>query len=194
VGESMADEISLDMDDLREVAAYAAANAADVLEIFERAHPVDFRPRDAVEAARTFAKGGKRVKTLRDAAWAALKAANESKGAAASLAARAAMSASSAAYLHPLARSTQVRHILGAAAHAARALELETAANPGVGVDYIEHAARRATPRFVRVLGRYPTAPLGGGRVGELLRAIDWMIREANGLATHFAVISRESR
>lgn len=110
----MADEISLDMEDLREVAAYAAENAADVLEIFERSYPADFRPRDAVEAARTFAQGGKRVKALRDAAWAALKAAKEAEDAAASQAARAAMSASSAAYLHPLARSTQVRHILGA--------------------------------------------------------------------------------
>ncbi|MCP3399059.1 putative immunity protein [Bradyrhizobium sp. CCGB20] len=177
----MADEISLDMEDLREVAAYAAENAADVLEIFERSYPADFRPRDAVEAARTFAQGGKRVKALRDAAWAALKAAKEAEDAAASQAARAAMSASSAAYLHPLARSTQVRHILGAPAHAARAVELATAGDPGGGADYVERAVRRATPRLVEVLRRYPAAPPGGGRVGELLRSIDRRLR--GGLA-----------
>ncbi|OAF20043.1 putative immunity protein [Bradyrhizobium neotropicale] len=173
----MADEIILDMDDLRAVAAYAAENAADVLEIFERSHPADCRPRDAVEIARMFARGGKRVRALRDAAWAALRAAQESENEAASQAARAAMCASSAAYLHPLARSTQVKHILGAPAHAARAVELVAGEAPGVGADYVERACRRATRRLVEVLRRYPLAPPGGGRVGELLRSIDRTLR-----------------
>ena len=43
---------------------------------------------------------------------------------AAGVAARAAMCATSAAYLHPLADAHQVKHVLGAAAHAARAAEL----------------------------------------------------------------------
>jgi hypothetical protein len=68
-------EITLTMDHLRAVAGYAAACAQEVLEIFERAHPGDSRPRDAIDAAWTFARGGKRGKTLRDTAWAALKAA-----------------------------------------------------------------------------------------------------------------------
>jgi len=173
----MADEIALGMEDIRVVAAYAAENAAEVLEIFERSYPADFRPRAAVEAARTFARGGKRVKALRDAAWAALKAAKETEDAAASQAARAAMSASSAAYLHPLARSTQVRHILGAPAHAARAVELAAGDVPGVGADYLERALRRATPGLVEVLRRYPLAPSGGGRVGEHMRTIDRRLR-----------------
>ncbi|MBR0706797.1 putative immunity protein [Bradyrhizobium liaoningense] len=173
----MADEFILDIEDLREVAAYAVENAADVLEIFEQSHPADSRPRDAIETARTFARGGKRVKALRDAAWAALKASKETENAAASQAARAAMCASSAAYLHPLARSTQVRHILGASAHAARAAELAAGDAPGVGADHVERAIRRATPRLVEVLRRYPLAPIGGGRVGELLRAIDRRLR-----------------
>ncbi|MBB4395563.1 MULTISPECIES: putative immunity protein [unclassified Bradyrhizobium] len=173
----MADEFILDIEDLREVAAYAAENAADVLEIFEQSYPADSRPRDALETARTFARGGKRVKALRDAAWAALKAAKEAENAAASQAARAAMCASSAAYLHPLARSTQVRHILGAPAHAARATELAAGDAADVGADYVERAVRRATPGLVEVLRRYPLAPSGGGRVGELLRAIDRRLR-----------------
>ena len=108
-------EIVLSMRDLREVTSYAAESAQEVLEIFERAHPADSRPRDAIDAARTFARGGKRGKTLRDTAWAALKAARDADTAAAGDAARAAMCAASAAYLHPLADAHQVKHILGAA-------------------------------------------------------------------------------
>ena len=60
-------EIVLSMDDLREVAGYAAQSAQEVLAIFERAHPADSRARDAIDAAWTFARGGKRGKRLRAA-------------------------------------------------------------------------------------------------------------------------------
>ena len=170
-------EIVLSMDDLREVARYAAESAQQVLEIFERAHPADSRARDAIDAAWTFARGGKRGKTLRDTAWAALRAAREAGTAAAGDAARAAMSAASAAYLHPLADAHQVKHILGAAAHAARAAELMAGDDRAVGADHIEQARRRATPIVVDVLSRYPAAPPGGGRVGELLRDLDEALR-----------------
>ncbi len=173
----MTDEVALDLEDLREVAAYAAESAADVLEIFERSCPADARPRDAIEAAWLFARGGPRVKALRDAAWAALKAAQESEDAAASQAARAAMSAASAPWLHPLARSTQVRHILGAAAHAARAAELGVDAAADAGADHVDRAARRATPKVIEILCRYPLAPSGGGQVGELVRTLDRVLR-----------------
>jgi hypothetical protein len=117
-------EIVLSMRDLREVTSYAAESAQEVLEIFERAHPADSRPRYAIDAAWTFARGGERGKTLRDTGWAAHKAARDADTAAAGDAARAAMCAASAAYLHPLADAHQVKHILGTAAHAARAAEL----------------------------------------------------------------------
>ena len=150
--------------DLRAVTAYAAECAQAVLGIFAAARPDDPRARDAIDAAWEFARGGERGKALRDTAWAALRAA--SRGApSASLAAR------SAAYLHPLPQATQVRHILGAAAHAALAAEL--AAGCAVGAEHIAQAARRASPAVVAVLGRYPTAPEGGGRVGELIRLLD---------------------
>jgi hypothetical protein len=93
-------------------------------------------------------------------------------------AARAAMCAASAAYLHPLADAHQVKHILGAAAHAARAAELVASDDRDVGADHIEQARRRATPVVVDVLSRYPTAPPGGGRVGELLRDLDGALRD----------------
>ncbi len=169
--------IVLSMQDLREVTRYAAESAQEVLEIFERAHPADSRPRDAIDAAWTFARGGKRGKTLRDTAWTALKAAQEADTAAAGDAARAAMCAASAAYLHPLAKATQVKHILGAAAHAARAAELTAGDDRDVGADHIEQARRRATLAVVEVLKRYPAAPPGGGRVGELLRDLDEALR-----------------
>ena len=69
-------------------------------------------PRDAIDAAWTFARGGERGKTLRDTAWAALSAARDANTAAAGDAARAAMCAASAAY--PSAGNAhQVKHIWG---------------------------------------------------------------------------------
>lgn len=178
--------IVLSMQDLREVTRYAAESAQEVLDIFERAYPADSRPRDAIDAAWTFARGGKRGKTLRDTAWAALKAAREADmtdttdttdKAAGGDAARAAMYAASAAYLHPLAEAHQVKHILGAAAHAARAAERLAGDDRAVGAERIEQARRRATPAVTDVLKRYPAAPPGGGRVGEHLRALDESLR-----------------
>ena len=176
----MADETSaipLSMHDLREVTGYAAECAQEVLEIFEGAQPADSRARDAIDAAWTFARGAKRGKTLRDTAWAALRAARDADTAAAGDAARAAMCAASAAYLHPLADAHQVKHILGAAAYAARAAELMAGDDRNVGAEHIEQARRRATPSVVDVLSRYPAAPPGGGRVGELLRDLDVALR-----------------
>lgn len=170
-------EIVLSMQDLREVTGYSAESAQEVLEIFERAHPTDSHPRDAIDAAWTFAQGGKRGKTLRDTAWAALRAARDADTVASGDAARAADIAARAAYLHPLADAHQVKHILGAAAHAARASELMAGDDRDVGADHIEQARRRATTVVVDVLSRYPAAPSGGGRVGELLRDLDEALR-----------------
>jgi hypothetical protein len=173
----MNDKIVLDIEDIRAVTAYAADCAAEILSIFEQAYPFDTRPRVAIEAARKFARVGKREKALRAAAWDALKAAQETETAAASHAARAAMSASAAAFLHPLAHSSQVRHILGAAAHAARAAELAAGGAPAVGADWVASQSRRASPKLIEVLRRYPAAPPGGGRTGELLRILDQTLR-----------------
>src|SRR5215208_6175300 len=90
---------------------------------------------------------------------------------------RDAMCAASAAYLHPLADAHQLKHILGAAAHAARAAELIAGDDRDVGAEHIEQARRRATPAVVEVLKRYPAAPPGGGRVGELIRDLDEALR-----------------
>ncbi len=170
-------EIDLSIDDLRAVAGYAAECAQAALAIFESARPGDARPREAIEAARAFAAGGKRGKIIRDCAWAAMRAAHDANTPAAENAARGAMGACGAAYLHPLAKATQVKHILGAAAFAARAAELAADDDPAVGAKHIKRSCRRATPEVINVLNRYPAAPSGGGRVGELLRSLDQALR-----------------
>ncbi|MFG2296377.1 putative immunity protein [Streptomyces sp. NPDC048603] len=172
-----ASEVALSKQELREVTAFAAACAEMVLEVFEGDQPDDLRPRDAIGAAWEFARGGERGKALRDSAWAALKAAKNADTAAAREAARAAMSAAGAAYLHPLAKATQVKHILGAGAYAARAAELVAGDDRSVGAEHLEQTLHRATPVVVDVLKRFPTAPSGGGRVGELIRSLDTDLR-----------------
>ncbi|AXB41240.1 putative immunity protein [Amycolatopsis albispora] len=171
--------IELSMAELREVAGYAAACAHPALAIFERARPDDPRPRAAIDAARVFAEGARRTKAIRDSAWAAQRAYQETRDAgqaAASEAARAAVAAASAAFLHPLAKATQVLHILGPAAHAALAIELDTG-DPQSGLDHLETARGLAGPVVVSVLTRYPHAPSGRGRAGELTRLLDASLR-----------------
>jgi hypothetical protein len=66
-----ASEVELSTHDLRVVARYAAEGAQEALSIFEEHHPGDRRPREAVEAAWTFAEGAKRTKLQRTSALAA---------------------------------------------------------------------------------------------------------------------------
>ena len=76
------------------------------------------------------------------------------------------------AYLHPLAKATQVRHILGSAAHAARAAELARGDDPVVAEYVITAAAKRARPVVLDVLTRYPRAPKGRTRVAVLMERV----------------------
>jgi hypothetical protein len=166
--------------ELGAVAGYAVACARPALALFERDRPGEPRPRTAVDAAQAFAEGAERTKTLRDSAWAAHRAAQEARDAgqaAASDAARAAGHAAGAAFLHTLAKATQVRHILGSAAHAARAFELTAGDDPAVGANHLARSRVLAPPVVVDVLRRYPAAPRGGGRVGELIRQLDASLR-----------------
>ncbi|WP_235000871.1 hypothetical protein [Marinactinospora thermotolerans] len=76
-----------------------------------------------------------------------------------------------------MAKATQVKHILGSAAHAARAFELSVGDDPAVAAEHIARARAHARPIVVDVLRRYPPAPAGGGRVGELIRRLDVSLR-----------------
>ena len=172
--------IELSPADLRVVAGFTVSCARPALVLFEDALPGDGRPRAAVDAGDVFAAGAGRTKALRDRAWDAQRAAHQALAAgqpAAAEAARAALAAAGAAFLHPLARTTQVKHILGAAAHAARGFEIAQGDVPAAGLDQIAHARALASVHLADVLGRYPPAPGGGGRVGELMRMLDASVR-----------------
>lgn len=91
--------------------------------------------------------------------------------------AHAASAAAGAAFLHPLAQADQVKHILGSAARAAFAAELERGDGPRAGDERIEAALDDASTVVIDVLRRYPAAPSGGGRVGELTRLHDSALR-----------------
>ncbi|WP_223621677.1 putative immunity protein [Lysobacter sp. ESA13C] len=170
-------EIQLGEDELRQVALFAATCARRVLPIFEAACPNDQRPRDAIAEADAFAAGDKRTATLRACAWAAYAAAREAKDAAAANAAHAASHAAAAAYLHPLATPHQVKHVLGAAAHQALALELEAGNDITVGREQLHWAANLASPAVRNVLRRLPSPAQGRGRFSELLNELDAELR-----------------
>lgn len=152
------------MDELRAIAGYAVACAEPELVLFQKARPDDPRPAAALHAARVFAEGAPRSSLQRTAATDAHRAAKDDRTEAAQHAASAAGDAASAAYLHPLAKATQVRHILGSAAHAARAAELARGDDPVVAEYVITAAAKRAMPVVLDVLNRYPRAPKGRSR------------------------------
>ncbi len=176
--QTRSDDVELTLEELRAVAGYAVACAEPALVVFRKEHPADGRPSAALEAARVFAAGAPRSRLQRAAAADAHRAARDAATEAARCAATAAGDAAGAAYLHPLARATQVRHILGAAAYAARAAELARGDDPVVAEYVITAAATRATPVVVGVLTRYPRPPQGRTRVAALMYRLDGMLRD----------------
>lgn len=171
-------DFAVTMDELRAVAGYAVACAEPAQVIFAKAAPDDPRPAAALLAARDFATGAPRSRALRTAATEAHRAGREAPTEAAGHAATAAGDAAAAGYLHPLAAPTQVRHILGAAAHAARAAELARGDDPVVAEYVITAAATRMTPTVLDVLSRYPRAAGGRTRVAVLMQRLDGMLRD----------------
>ena len=171
-------DFTLTMDELRAVAAYAASCAEPALLLFQRTHPDDPRPEAALRAARVFAEGAPRSRLQRSAATDAHRAARDAATDPARHAAHAAGDAAAAAYLHPLANATQVRHVLGAAAHAARAAELARGDDPVVAEYVVTAAAKRAGPVVLDVLARYPRVPKGRSRVSVLMQRLDSLLRD----------------
>ncbi|ARX81110.1 exonuclease SbcC [Streptomyces alboflavus] len=171
------EQIELSDDELREITGYAADCARRVLSVFEQELPADTRPREAIEGADAFAAGERRTTALRQSAWAAYKAEKEAESPAVAAAAWSASHAAAAAFLHPKASPHQVKHIVGAAAHAARAEELAAGDDPRVAAETLEWARRHAPAAVGAVLGRLPAAPSGDGRVGEFIRDLDAALR-----------------
>lgn len=168
------DRVDLSTAELRAVVRFAADCAEGLLPEFEAVAPDDPRPRDALAAARAFAQGAARSNLQRTAAVAAHRAARGVPAEPAQLAALACGDAAAAAYLHPIARATQVGHILRAAACAARVAELRGSDD---GDDVVRLLAGRAAPPVPEVLRRYPAAPRGSARLGRLVSAIDAAVR-----------------
>ncbi len=171
-------DFTVTMPELRAVARFVAESAAEVLEIFESAVPGDDRPREAIAAARAFVEGAPRSRRQRVAAVAAHRAAAQAPTEPARLAARCAGDAAAAAYLHPIARASQVGHILRAAATVAHLSELS--ADVDQGAASLERSRLRATQGLVDVLRRYPSAssPVGGSRVATLMAELDAALRQ----------------
>ena len=93
---------------------------------------------------------------------AALAAGWEAGDPAAVAAARAACLAASSAYMHPLADVEQTKHIVGPAAYAALALELNLAGDPEVGDRVVRWAVACAPPEVSALLRQMPARQPGG--------------------------------
>ncbi|MCC0022889.1 MAG: hypothetical protein H6874_01560 [Hyphomicrobiaceae bacterium] len=164
----------LDLASLRVLSGWAADCAERVLFIFLKAAADDPRPKAAIVAARKFADGASRDNDLRKRALDAFRAANAAGQSAAAAAAHSASAAAGAAFLHPLANPHQVKHILGAAAYAALALEREGAETAS---DAVVQMVADAPPEIVALLVQYPACAPAKGRLGEILVELDTRLR-----------------
>jgi hypothetical protein len=57
------------------------------------------------------------------------------------------------------------------------AVDAAAGGDPATGAEHLARAWRLAPPVVVDVLRRYPGAPPGGGRPGELMRLLDAALR-----------------
>lgn len=166
--------IDLALDEIRAVTGFAGSCAGVALPHFQDAHPEDSRPRKAIEGAAEFAAGGPRRHALRKLAMDAHRAGTAAGPGAAGYAGLAASQVAASAYLHPLAQASQVKHLLGSAAYATAAIE---AAEPDRREGFEGWVVQNAPTTVISVLRRFPSAPGGGGRPGELLRLLDDLLR-----------------
>jgi len=164
---------TLTLESLRAIGGWAADCAAHALPVFE-AHAVsDIRARAAIEGAREFAGGGKRAARLRTLAMQAHAAAREVGDPAAAAAARAAGFAAASAYTHPLRDVHQTKHVVGAAAYAALALELDDGGGSRVGDAEVRWAIEHAPLEACEVLLEMPARQPGKSRLDTLLYELD---------------------
>lgn len=168
------DHIELSMTELREVTRFATA-PADTAVQWLAAEP-DPRVTQALQAAGAFAAGAPRSRWQRTAAVDAHRAAREATDPIGRHVAAAAGDAAASAYLHPLAKGTQVAHILRSTVHAA--LAGEAAKGPQALDEALDDATGLATPLVLEVLRRYPPYPAGPGRLAQLVCQLDGALRQ----------------
>ncbi|MEZ4767939.1 MAG: hypothetical protein R2844_05870 [Caldilineales bacterium] len=104
-------------------------------------------------------------------------AAREVSDPAAAAAARAAGLAAASAYTHPLAHVHQTKHIVGPAAYAALAIEINHAGDQDIGDGEIRWAIEHAPPEVSAVLMQMPARHPGKSRLDTLLYELDVGIR-----------------
>jgi hypothetical protein len=168
---------TLSLESLRAIGGWAADCAERALAVYERHPASDSRPRAAIDGIRGFASGGKRAARLRILAVEAHAAAREVGDGAAAAAARAAGTAAASAYTHPLADVHQTKHIVGSAAYAALALELDQEGDPTIGDSEIRWAIEHAPAEVREVLLQMPARQIGKSRLDTLLYQLDAGIR-----------------
>src|SRR5512139_3587931 len=168
---------SLSLESLRALGSWAADCAERALPVYETRADSDSRPRAAIQGIRVFAGGGKRTAQLRSLALSAFSAAREACDPAAAAAARAAGLAAASAYTHPLADVHQTKHILGPAAYAALALELDHAGDPSIGDREVRWAIAHVPSEVREVLLQMPARQAGNSRLDTLLYKLDAGIR-----------------
>ena len=172
---------SLSLESLRALGSWAADCAERALSVYEIQAEADSRPRAAIEGVRVFAAGGKRTAQLRTLALAAMSAAREVNDPAAAAAARAAGLAASSAYTHPLADVQQTKHIVGPAAYAALALELNHGGDQAIGDHEVKWAIEHVTAEVREILGHMPARERararGRTRLNNLMYQVDVGVR-----------------
>ena len=168
---------ALSLESLRAIGGWAADCAERALSVYETHADSDSRPRAAIEGIREFANGAKRMARLRTLAMEAHAAARAVGDPAAAAAARAAGLAAASAYTHPLADVQQTKHIVGPAAYAALALELDHDGDPRVADAEVRWAIEHAPPEARAVLLQMPARQAGASRLDAILYALDAGIR-----------------
>jgi len=168
---------TLTLESLRAIGGWAADCAERALPVYETRAGSDSRPRAAIEGIREFANGGKRAARLRSLAMQAHAAAREIGDPAAAAAARAAGLAAASAYTHPLADIHQTKHIVGPAAYAALALELDHDGDEGVADGEVRWAIEHAPSEARAVLLQMPAREADKSRLDTLLYELDAGIR-----------------
>ena len=168
---------TLNLDSLRAIGGWAADCAERALSVYETNPDSDSRPRAAIEGIREFTAGGRRTARLRTLALDAHAAARAVSNPAAAAAARAAGAAAASAYTHPLADVQQTKHIVGAAAYAALALELQHPGDSSVAAGEVRWAIAHAPSEARKVLLQMPARQPGKSRLDALLYEVDAGIR-----------------
>jgi hypothetical protein len=168
---------TLSLESLRDIGGWAADCAERALAVYETRVGSDARPRAAIDGVREFAAGGKRTVRLRTLAVGAYAAAREVGDPAAAAAARAAGTAAASAYTHPLVDVNQTKHIIGAAAYAALALELDHPGDPSIADGEVRWSIESAPSEARAVLLQMPARQPGNTRWETLLYELDAGIR-----------------